>query len=53
MCGYVIHIYINYQYNFEFLTYIIYLASLLSSEVGFDALYFGRIDYEDHQLRYI
>ena len=26
-------------------------ASLLSSEVGFDALYFGRIDYEDHQLR--
>ena len=26
-------------------------ASLLSSEMGFDALYFGRIDYQDHSLR--
>jgi alpha-mannosidase len=26
-------------------------ASLLSYEVGFDALYFGRIHYEDHNLR--
>ena len=25
--------------------------TLLSSDVGFDALYFGRIDYEDLQLR--
>jgi len=26
-------------------------ASLLSAEVGFDALFFGRIDYQDHDLR--
>lgn len=26
-------------------------ASLLSAEAGFDALYFGRIDYQDHKLR--
>lgn len=26
-------------------------ASLMSAEVGFDALFFGRIDYEDLQLR--
>eukprot|EP00952_Eustigmatos_sp_NYUAD-ZCMA_P003929 17200-Eustigmatos_ZCMA.PRE.1 len=26
-------------------------AALLSAEVGFDALYFGRIDYQDMDLR--
>lgn len=26
-------------------------AALLSAEVGFDALYFGRIDYQDHDKR--
>jgi len=26
-------------------------AALLSAEVGFDALYFGRIDYQDMQKR--
>jgi alpha-mannosidase len=26
-------------------------AALLSSEVGFDSLFFGRIDYQDHKLR--
>ena len=27
-------------------------AALLSAEVGFDALFFGRLDYEDRALRY-
>lgn len=27
-------------------------AALLSAEVGFDALYFARMDYQDRQLRY-
>ena len=26
-------------------------AALLSAEVGFDGLFFGRIDYQDHDLR--